>query len=345
MIRQDLRPRVPTSQLDSQPQPVLAGSPAVAGGWLVGPWFDALLVANVAWPLLLLAQLGEGFSGREGISFWQIYFITTPHRWITLVLVFLDRERFAQGRWAFLAVAAVVAAVCLGVRLTTGALTCLLAIDYVWNAWHFASQHHGIYRIYSRLALPPGFAPLSWSSLAVEKWSLRLFLLYVILRVAGATWSAPAVEQWLARGDWVAALVPLGLIAADLARMRRGSLGRTLYLASVCGLYLALLWAVHARRPALVLSLATASALFHAIEYLALVGWSVQRRHASAGSRMGLLGWLAPRWAVVLGMFLLVLGAGGWLLDQQWLETWLTINVIVAFLHYAYDGMIWRSRG
>ncbi len=121
------------------------------------------------------------------------------------------------------------------------------------------------------------------------------------------------------------------------------SLGRRLYLVSVCGLYLALLWAVHARRPALVLSLATASALFHAIEYLALVGWSVQQRHAAAGERMGLLGWLAPRWAIALGMFLLILGIGGWLLDQYWLEAWLTVNVIVAFLHYAYDGMIWRK--
>ena len=38
------------------------------------------------------------------------------------------------------------------------------------------------------------------------------------------------------------------------------------------------------------------------------------------------------------------LGAGGWLMDQRWLEVWLTLNVIVAFLHYAYDGVIWRRR-
>jgi hypothetical protein len=59
---------------------------------------------------------------------------------------------------------------------------------------------------------------------------------------------------------------------------------------------------------------------------------------------MGFLGWLAPRWAIAMGVFLLVLGVGGWLMDQRWLEVWLTVNVIVAFLHYAYDGMIWRSR-
>jgi hypothetical protein len=328
--------------IDPRPDHSAQAASQSPGGWLVGPWFDALLIANVAWPLVLLLQIGDGFGGRDGVSFWQIYFVTTPHRWITLALVFLDRERFGQRKAAFLAVAAAAIALCLGVRMTTGALTCLLAIDYVWNAWHFASQHHGIYRIYERLG-DPGRAA-SPVRLAVEKWSLRLFLLYVILRVAGGTWSAPALDQGLARADWLAVLVPLTLVAADLMRFRAAAWGRTLYLVSVCGLYLALLAAVHTRRPALVLSLATASALFHAIEYLSLVGWSVQKRHAAVGKRMGLLGWLAPRWAVALGVFLVVLGVGGWLLDQRWLETWLTVNVIVAFLHYAYDGMIWRSR-
>lgn len=312
---------------------------AAPSGWLLSPWLDALLVANVAWPLLLLVQWSDGFSGHAGVAFWQLYFITTPHRWITLALVFLDRDRLSQ-RWpAFLAVAAAVVVVCLGVRLSTGTLTCLLAIDYVWNAWHFAAQHHGIYRIYGRLS-----EPTRTSHLFAEKWSLRLFLLYVILRVAGATWSYVALESWLMKIDWIVVAVPIGLVFYDLARGGSQSRGRTLYLVSVCTLFLAMLWAVHTSRPRLVLSLATASALFHAIEYLTLVGWSVARRHGTLGDRMGLLGYLAPRWAIALALFLIILGSSGWLLDQHLLQPWLLVNVIVAFLHYAYDGMIWRGR-
>lgn len=328
-----------TAVAPPRPAALATTSAQVPRGWLVGPWFDALFIANVAWPLLLLLQWSDGFAGREGVSFWQIYFITTPHRWITLALVFLDRERFGQRKGVFLALAAIVAAVVLGVRFSTGTLTCLLAIDYVWNAWHFAAQHHGVYRIYGRMSEPG-----RTSGLQVEKWSLRLFLLYVILRVAGATWSSATLESWLAIGDWFILAVPLALVAADVVRYRGGSLGRTLYLVSVCLLYVALLAAVHFQRPALVLSLATASALFHAIEYLSLVGWSVERRHAAVGDRMGLLGYLAPRWGLTLAAFMLILGAGGWLLDQGWLQAWLTVNVIVAFLHYAYDGLIWRHR-
>jgi hypothetical protein len=105
-----------------------------------------------------------------------------------------------------------------------------------------------------------------------------------------------------------------------------------------------MLWAVHTHQPGLVLCLATASALFHAIEYLTLVSWSVRQRHAALGYQMGMLGELAPRWGIALGVFVLVLGAGGWFLNSRFIETWLFINVVVAFLHYAYDGLIWRRR-
>lgn len=307
--------------------------------WLVGPWFDTLLIANLAWPLFVLAQLGEGFDGQAGIQFWQLYYITTPHRWITLFLVFLDRERFRQRRGIFLAVAACIIAVCLGVRLATGALTCLLAVDYLWNAWHFAAQHHGIYRIYGRLA-----APQRVRGLFLEKWALRVFLLYVIFRVASATWSDTSLQDRLQTWDWIAVLVPAWLLARDLVGFRRQSPGQLLYLLSMSGMYLSLLWCVHTRRLELLLPLATASALFHAIEYLALVTWSVRQRHANRASEMGLLAYLVPRWGIALGVFLVILGAAGWLMDQHLLEGWLTINVMVAFLHYAYDGLIWRRR-
>jgi hypothetical protein len=92
--------------------------------------------------------------------------------------------------------------------------------------------------------------------------------------------------------------------------------------------------------------LTLASALFHATEYLALVSWAVGQRHVAIGDRRGTLGYLAPRWGLTLAVFVLVLGAGGWLLDQDpvLVRVWLALNLGVAFLHYAYDGIIWRRR-
>jgi hypothetical protein len=303
----------------------------------------------VAWPLLLFWQLGEGFSGREGLQFWQIYFLTTPHRWITLVLVFLDREQFGRRRVAFVAIAVLVTILCLGVRLSTGALTCLLTIDYIWNGWHFASQHHGIYRIYRRPHAPReecitrSMMPTInlRASLALEKWLMRLFLVYVILRVAGATWPYPHIEQTWQTLDWVSLAVPAWLLSRQFVA-RPFVQGATVYLASVCCLYVSLLGAIHFNQPALALSLTTASAIFHATEYLALVSWSTEQRRAIPAEQLGILGYFLPRWGFALAMFMLILGSFGWLLQKHWLEPWLLLNVIVAFLHYAYDGLIWR---
>jgi hypothetical protein len=173
---------------------------------------------------------------------------------------------------------------------------------------------------------------------------MRLFLLYVILRVASATWSDTSWDHVLRACDFVAPLAPAGLIVRGVLQAGKNSAGRTVYLLSVSCLYLSLLWAVHVRRPGLVLSLATASALFHAIEYLALVSWSVRGRHAALADKMGLMSYLVPRWGIALAVFMLILGAGGWFFESRFLEAWLLINVIVAFLHYAYDGLIWRRQ-
>jgi hypothetical protein len=325
----------PTIDAGNSTQP--AAWPA-AKGWLVGPWFDVIFIANVLWPLVVFLQFGDGFAGADGVKFWQLYFITTPHRWITLFIVFLDGDHLRERRGTFLILAAVAIAVCVGVRLSTGALTCLLAIDYVWNAWHFASQHHGVYSIYGRL----GGGPLPGAM--IEKWTMRGFLLYVILRIVSATWADGQWTEVLQTLDWLAALVAAGVVGWALLHRRRQSAGRLVYLASMMALYGSLLYVVHVRRVDLVLPLATASALFHAIEYLALVGWAIGERQRKLGDRMGALAHLVPRWGIALSVFVVVLGSGAWLMETRFIEVWLLLNVIVAFLHYAYDGLIWRRR-
>lgn len=314
-----------------------------SAGWLFTPWVDLFFLANILWPLLVLAQHDAGFHGRPAVQFWQVYFVTTPHRWITLAIVFLDRKRFRERPVTFVGMAILAVSVCLGIRMTTGTLTCLLAVDYVWNAWHFAAQHHGIYRIYGRRLQPE-----RQSGLQAEKWLLRLFLLYVILRVAGST----LVEQHAVTAatvihvcDWLATAIPLGLLWQDLRSSGNLMNGRLVYLVSVSGLYLSLLWAVRCGRPEWVLSLATASAIFHATEYLAIVSWSVSKSGVTSAGAAGDTGWLLSRWGITLGLYIVMLGSVGWLMDQRLLDVWLTVNVIVAFLHYGYDGLIWRRSG
>src|SRR5438876_1109099 len=68
--------------------------PRAAKPWLVGPLFDLVFVANLAWPAVALLALAGPSWVLGPLTALQVYFISTPHRWITLALVFLDRDRF-----------------------------------------------------------------------------------------------------------------------------------------------------------------------------------------------------------------------------------------------------------
>ncbi|MDX1946541.1 MAG: hypothetical protein SFU86_14160 [Pirellulaceae bacterium] len=304
--------------------------------WLVGPWTDLLLIANVGWPLILVVGLWGGFDAQEGVRFWQIYFVTMPHRWLTIAVVALDPELGRRRSKAFLAIAAVVVLFCATIWLSTGTLLCLLALDSLWNAWHFASQHHGIARIYGRLA-----DPARASGLWLEKIVLRGLVLWVAFRVAGGIWRHETLEAWLAAADWGVLVASALLLVREVAAVSPRGVGRLAYLSSLIALYAALLLAVHFRQPRWVLPLVLASALFHATEYLTLVSWAVRRKQRPGAA--GLFAWLVSQWGLSLAAFLVVLGLGGWLASEYRLQWWMLANVIVAYLHYAYDGMIWKS--
>lgn len=320
-----------------------------AGGWIVTPAFDLLFLANVAWPLLLWPGLVSTTAGVP-TEFWQIYFLTAPHRWLTLVLVVLDPDR-REGRAGMFLGLAVAAAALVGAGWYAGTwfgggFLCLALVDYVWNGWHFAAQHSGVLRVYSRKV---GGAA-NW----LERHALRGFIFYAILLTAG--WSTGWLETYpswrplLRLLDGLALSVPVVLLGLALARPTRQQLGRLCYLASIGLLYAALIAAVQAGWRTGVLALTAASATFHAVEYLALVTHYAWRRR-EVGSA-GLFRQLAGRWLGVLLAYLVLLGLVLSSLDSWtaagetpvWRDLFVGTNFWVSFLHYAYDGLIWKLR-
>ncbi|MEJ7639265.1 MAG: hypothetical protein WKF75_15140 [Singulisphaera sp.] len=316
--------------------PATESGPGHPGGWIVSPAFDLLLVANLGWPLLLL----PGLSGRNetAVDFWQVYFVTLPHRWITLVLVALDPDRRERRGVRLVAIAAAMMALVAGVWLGTAAFTCLAVVDYVWNAWHFAAQHAGVLRIYGRKV---GGGP-AW----MERYGIRFFVTYAVLRTAGWTtgWleTSDSSRDVLRAVDLLALAVPTTLAVAALCGVTRARAGKTVYTLSVCALYGGLLLSLSNRASAWVVPLATASGLFHATEYLAVVTHYARRRRnvgaggPSDGSRAcgSVPGHLRGGAGVDGGL------AGG----GPAFEFWLGLNLWAAAVHYAFDGMIWKLR-
>ena len=314
----------------------------------MSPWFDLLFIVNLWWLVAFLPGWVDS-SGGATFEFWQLYFITTPHRWLTLLLVSTDPDR-VQGRSSLFIGIAIGAAVLVGgLYSITGALSCAALIDYLWNAWHFGSQHGGIVRIYARKG--GGGRPL------VESNILRLFVAYTAIRLTG--WATGWTEQFPVAVttvrilDLVVLALPVTLLAFELLDTPRARLGKVLYLASVTGLYGALILAVRATTTLTasanvafyqrtIVGLTIASAAFHAIEYFAIVTYYAQRRCDNGSD--SLFRSIARRWFQLLAFYLVLLGLFSQYIDRVHHEFWLALNLWCAYLHYAYDGMIWKFR-
>lgn len=308
-------------------------------GWIVSPAFDLLFLANVAWPLLLLP--GVSSPADTAIDFWQVYFVTLPHRWVTLLLVATDPDRRGtRGPW-LVGIAVLAALAVAGAYLGTGAFLCLALVDYVWNAWHFAAQHAGVLRIYTRNV--GGGVP--W----LERWGLRAFVTYGALRAAGwLTGALEANESQLAALrvlDLAVLALPAALLFTNLPGLSRARVGKLAHLVSVCALYSGFVLSLSFGWARGIVAFAAAGSLFHAVEYLAVVTHYAHRRE-TVGSASAFRA-LARNWVLFLGAYVLVLGSfGAWASTPEsgLFVLWQGLNLWAAFVHYAYDGMIWKLR-
>jgi hypothetical protein len=114
------------------------------------------------------------------------------------------------------------------------------------------------------------------------------------------------------------------------------------YVGSIYLLYALLLVAINARLMPLVAALVAANAGVHAVEYLAIVTHYARRREHT-GSR-GLFAAMAKEWTWLLVAYMVLLGSLAVISNERYRDAWLAINLSVAFMHYAYDGLIWKLR-
>lgn len=329
-----------------------AGAPVPAPpkpAWLFSRTVDTVLVANWWWPLLALGVAAGGWL-NSGLTWWQLYLMSSPHRWITLPLVFGEGQR-VRAQWRrFAAIGAGLmglgaALLVFGLRTSTGmaALGAFMTVDYVWNAWHFASQGAGISRIYGRSVAPE----LARSEVEKEKSLLRAFTIWVFLRLAivgGATSGNTrldidlrGLDRFTRWGDFVALAIAAVIVARIARQSAPGRRAQLSYVASFVTLYAAQLVALHAHQAGIAANLAFAAAIFHASEYLSVCSWAAARKRDGVWRRPAL------RSVAALAGFIIVVGGANWALALWSAWAWATVTLFVSLLHYGYDGMIWRS--
>lgn len=301
--------------------------------WIFDARTDLLAIANCYWPLLLLP--GVVVADRDGpLDFLQTYFLSSPHRWITLFLVALDStRRVGNGRRMVLS-ALLAAAVIGSIQSRFGFLLCLLWIDFVWNAWHFASQHSGVLAIYARKSgshLPGSL-----------KYLMRCSFASIILMI-------PLHNELHGIYGTSVKLMICGTILLmtpyffdDSIRRSRSSV---IYFASVWSLYAAILACTLSERYLVANSVFFAASTFHAVEYLAIVSRYVISKESIANNVIPheAIGF-SLNWSTRLTGFLLAFGLVLFQLQTKWPEFSASVNLWAAFLHYAFDGWIWKLR-
>lgn len=311
--------------------------------WLFGETADLLFVANVAWPLVaLLVWLNRRWLDLP-FELLLTAFIGTPHRWITLGVLANDRDR-AVHRWpVILGVGAATCAGFAGLWTLTRDVGLLLLVRYLWNVWHVAAQNTGVTRIYEIAGRPE-----RRSRGEVERYLLRGYMVYAFLRVAGIAFAEdPARADVLQRLslfarplDGLVLLIPPWIAWREWKDFDRRLRAKYVHMASACLNYAAMIVCAHFGLKAWAIAVSVANAVFHATEYFSIVTWSIAKRSGRPESFF--VPALARNWFKTLAFFLVSLAVTSAFLATKYALFWILLNTLVSYLHYAWDGVIWK---
>jgi hypothetical protein len=117
-------------------------------------------------------------------------------------------------------------------------------------------------------------------------------------------------------------------------------MGKYFHLASVCLHYGSMVVFCHFDMAIWAMAVSMTNGVFHAVEYFAVVTWSINPRANKEGAWHGAA--LFRHWASTLLVFILTVATLGLVITSGHALAWILINTLVAYLHYAYDGIIWK---
>ncbi len=336
--------------------PSAAASPARRSPWIVSAPFD--LAFFVASPLVILAAmlpLSQVYPSF-GIYLVVMSFSSMGHHLPGFLRAYGDAELFRRFRWRFLLAPPLVFAVFVayGLHDLRGMALLLMA----WSIWHVMMQHFGFLRIYDARAgsVDARTARLDWAvslggfaSIVLASPEYTHNLLAVAAETTGRAAPAAVVRgvQWVVWGLTAAATV--GWVANAALAWRAGrppSLVKAVLLVTTT----AFLWFVWVRLGDLILGLAIWE-IFHDLQYFALT-WVYNRRLVERGEgTTRFMNFLFRRRMPLVGLYLLGIAAYGgssYFFVQGTaapLQTVLLAFVFTStFLHYYYDGFIWKVR-
>lgn len=324
--------------------------------WIANPFVDVPLLA-CGWLLVYLPLLWieARFGAHRDMALYRrelgwvvlaVLLVNYVHRHYTFLLVYGDRAEFEKHKTAYLlwplAALAVTAA-----SLGFGFFALLAGLSVAWTMYHTIAQKFGLLRVYAAKA---GYGR-RWVDLGfVWSWlALVVFVVYLRER-SGVLPQFAFGRQVLALLEPHLALVEVGRYLAlaavilfttlflvdELRNRHRLSLGRVIFALSTVGLYALFFRSLVAAYIAFGFS--------HALEYVVFVNAFTRAKYERLPSNRSLVARAVRRYWVVVPTVTAMLALFSYL-GLRWDEKWFGVYIVgSSFLHFVYDGLIWKVR-
>lgn len=324
-------------------------------GWIINAPAD-LFFFSFGWIPLWIVFIAWGDTHKSLLLPWVLA-ISFVHRTFTHLFVYGDGETFRERKWAYILLPLFFLLLTAGAILlkksgpdgkVTSCFLYLAIVSVLWNFYHSVMQKVGILRIYSRKGTSgkPGLdraVVLSWFVFIF----LRLPLIESIRReIASLARTGrvilAALEPWLGVFGALSAIALAVAVVTTAFYIKEELSGRplngpkNLFVASILLLYGTFFFGF---LPAFV-----AFGFSHAIEYIAFANHFARRKYSDPAAAPSFMTAFVRRPGFSMALFagFLIALYLGW--NQLSARTLGWFIVGSSFLHYIYDGWIWKLR-
>lgn len=332
------------------------GPPTRFNGWILDSWKDLLLFVGTPALIIPLVSTARSRFSIEEIALCVAAFGAIGHHLPGMLRAYGDRELFERFKVRFVVSPLFLAAVCL--MFAQVRLSGLTVVLLLWGVWHGLAQVYGFARIYDAKtrSFSPVTAKLDWL-MCVAWFGAGLFfspgrmasLLDFFYQSGGPLLSADRLHAFQRGWGLATAAVSVGFLGNTLWQWRRGQRPnpvKFLLMASSFGFW----WYAMVGINNALLGIALFE-IFHDAQYLSIV-WVYNRKRVDQGHGVGAFTrFLFRRSGAMLGLYIGLVFAYGYtkflaeFIDKETLQQSL-FGILSAstFLHFYYDGFIWKVR-
>ena len=308
--------------------------------WIQNPRFD-LIYLSFGWIVVFLAFIL--FKQMYGALILMVLAFNFIHRHYTFALVYGQKEEFEKRKKTYILLP-IGFLILTALSIYFGYFTILLAASVVWTMYHTVAQKYGFTRIYSRKA---GYGRAWIDKGIIYSWFIYLFFALgeknrdiianykigqSLLHVVGNYFHIFTIISYIALA--VAIFFTIAYVTEELKNRDKFSIPKNLFVFSVLVLYSIFLY-----------DLVIGFIVFgfsHAFEYIAFVNVFVNSKYKKRPQNNSLFSKVSRKQWLYSGIFTLFL-AGASYAGVSFNESALGIYITgSSFLHFIYDGWIWK---